>query len=42
LLRSHGLTVAEGQFGTHMVVSIVNDGPFTIWLDTGELNVGTG
>lgn len=42
LLRGYGLTVAEGQFGTHMVVSIVNDGPFTIWLDTDELNVGTG
>jgi len=37
LLRTHGLTVAEGRFGTHMVVSIVNDGPFTIWLDTDEL-----
>ncbi len=36
LLRTYGLTVAEGRFGTHMVVSIVNDGPFTIWLDTDE------
>ncbi len=37
LLRTYGLTVAEGRFGTHMVVSLVNDGPFTIWLDSDEL-----
>jgi D-tyrosyl-tRNA(Tyr) deacylase len=33
-LRRHGLHVEEGQFGAHMQVSLVNDGPFTIWLDT--------
>jgi D-tyrosyl-tRNA(Tyr) deacylase len=33
-LRRHGLHVEHGQFGAHMQVSLVNDGPFTIWLDT--------
>jgi D-tyrosyl-tRNA(Tyr) deacylase len=30
------VTVATGRFGAEMAVSIVNDGPFTIWLDTAE------
>ena len=29
--------VAVGEFGADMQVSLVNDGPFTIWLDTDEL-----
>ena len=29
--------VATGRFGADMQVSLVNDGPFTIWLDTAEL-----
>jgi D-tyrosyl-tRNA(Tyr) deacylase len=29
-----GFRVATGRFGTHMRLSLVNDGPFTIWLDT--------
>ena len=29
--------VACGEFGADMQVSLVNDGPFTIWLDTDEL-----
>jgi len=33
-LRRHGLKVEQGQFGAHMLVSLANDGPFTIWLDT--------
>ena len=36
-LRELGLTVATGEFGAHMHVSLVNDGPVTIWLDTDEL-----
>jgi D-aminoacyl-tRNA deacylase len=32
-LGGRGLKVAHGQFGAHMQVSLVNDGPFTIWLD---------
>ena len=29
--------VGRGVFGAMMEVSLVNDGPFTIWLDTTEL-----
>lgn len=31
-----GITVAEGRFGAEMAVDLVNDGPFTIWLDTAD------
>jgi D-tyrosyl-tRNA(Tyr) deacylase len=30
--------LATGEFGADMQVSLVNDGPFTIWLDTDELS----
>jgi D-aminoacyl-tRNA deacylase len=33
-LREHGITVATGRFGAAMAVELINDGPFTIWLDT--------
>ena len=34
-LRNAGVSdVQTGSFGTEMVVELVNDGPFTIWLDT--------
>ena len=32
-LRGRGFRVETGRFGAHMEVSLVNDGPFTIWLD---------
>jgi D-tyrosyl-tRNA(Tyr) deacylase len=35
-LRGLGVTVATGRFGAEMAVSLVNDGPFTIWLDTAD------
>jgi D-aminoacyl-tRNA deacylase len=35
-LREQGFQVEKGQFGAHMEVSLTNDGPFTIWLDTAE------
>ena len=35
-LRSMGITVATGRFGAEMAVELVNDGPFTLWLDTAE------
>lgn len=35
-LRNLGVTVATGRFGAEMAVDLVNDGPFTIWLDTAE------
>jgi D-tyrosyl-tRNA(Tyr) deacylase len=35
-LRALGVEVATGRFGEVMAVELVNDGPFTIWLDTAE------
>lgn len=32
-LRARGIPVAEGVFGAHMAVDLVNDGPVTIILD---------
>jgi len=40
-LREEGLTVATGRFGERMTVSIENEGPVTIILDTDE-GVATG
>lgn len=35
-LRAAGIRVETGRFGTEMQVTIVNDGPLTIWLDAAE------
>ena len=35
-LRALGVSVATGRFGAVMAVELVNDGPFTIWLDTAD------
>ncbi len=35
-LAEHGYRVECGEFGAHMVVSIENDGPVTIVLDSAE------
>jgi D-tyrosyl-tRNA(Tyr) deacylase len=35
-LRDLDVTVATGRFGSVMEVELVNDGPFTIWLDTAS------
>ncbi len=35
--RNLGVTVATGRFRTHMSVSLVNDGPVTILVDTEKL-----
>ncbi len=35
-LRTLDVTVETGRFGTEMAVDLVNDGPFTIWLDTND------
>lgn len=35
-LRAEGLRVETGVFGAEMEVELVNDGPFTIWMDTEE------
>jgi D-tyrosyl-tRNA(Tyr) deacylase len=32
-LSSYGIFTQQGEFGAHMMVSLVNDGPVTIWLE---------
>ena len=34
-VEARGVRVARGIFGAEMEVELVNDGPMTIWLDTG-------
>jgi D-tyrosyl-tRNA(Tyr) deacylase len=34
--RAQGVTVASGEFGAHMQVELLNDGPVTIVLDTAD------
>ena len=36
-LEAEGLTVARGIFGAMMEVDLVNDGPFTVVIDSAEL-----
>ncbi len=33
-VQAQGVPVATGRFGADMKVSLVNDGPITIWMDT--------
>ena len=35
-IRAQGVQVGLGEFGAEMAVELVNDGPFTIWLDTAD------
>jgi D-aminoacyl-tRNA deacylase len=35
-IRAQGVEVGLGEFGAEMAVELVNDGPFTIWLDTAR------
>jgi len=35
-LAAIGVTTQRGEFGAEMAVELVNDGPFTIWLDTAD------
>ena len=37
LLRGYGFAVSEGIFGADMEVELLNDGPFTVLLDSREL-----
>lgn len=32
-LRSYGIPTQQGEFAAHMMVSLVNDGPVTIWIE---------
>ena len=34
--RESGIEVATGKFREHMMVSLVNDGPVTLWIDTAD------
>jgi D-aminoacyl-tRNA deacylase len=34
-----GVPVQRGRFGAPMEVELVNDGPFTIWLDSEDLGI---
>ena len=36
-LENEGVPVANGQFGADMAVSLTNDGPVTIWMDTDQV-----
>lgn len=36
-LRERGVTVSEGRFGAMMSVSLCNDGPFTLVLDSAQM-----
>ncbi len=35
-VRAAGIEVATGRFREHMLVSLVNDGPVTLWIDTAD------
>ena len=37
-VAAYNVEVAGGVFGAHMAVSLMNDGPVTIWLDSEELS----
>lgn len=37
LVEQEGITLKTGWFGAMMNVELVNNGPFTIWLDTNDL-----
>ena len=38
LVRKMGGEVGTGRFREHMLVSLVNDGPVTLWIDTEDLS----
>ena len=37
IVREGGIEVATGRFREHMDVSLVNEGPVTLWIDTAEV-----
>ena len=39
ILASNGVPVQQGRFGAEMQVELINDGPFTVWLDSAELGI---
>jgi D-tyrosyl-tRNA(Tyr) deacylase len=36
-VRAIGVEAATGKFREHMLVSLVNDGPVTLWIDTKDV-----
>jgi len=36
LIAAEGIATANGVFGADMAVSLINDGPVTIWMDTAD------
>lgn len=36
IVKKAGVQVATGRFREHMLVSLVNDGPVTLWIDTAD------
>ncbi len=36
LMAAEGIATANGVFGADMAVSLINDGPVTIWMDTAD------
>jgi D-aminoacyl-tRNA deacylase len=34
MIAAEGIATANGTFGADMAVSLINDGPVTIWMDT--------
>jgi D-aminoacyl-tRNA deacylase len=36
-VKESGIEVGTGRFREHMLVSLVNDGPVTLWMDTAEI-----
>jgi D-tyrosyl-tRNA(Tyr) deacylase len=37
VVRRAGIEVGTGKFREHMLVSLVNDGPVTLWIDTMQM-----
>jgi D-aminoacyl-tRNA deacylase len=37
VVKRAGIEVSTGKFREHMLVSLVNDGPVTLWIDTAEM-----
>ncbi len=37
VVKRASVEVATGKFREHMLVSLVNDGPVTLWIDTAEM-----
>jgi D-tyrosyl-tRNA(Tyr) deacylase len=37
VVKRAGIQVGTGKFREHMMVSLVNDGPVTLWIDTAEM-----